>query len=671
MELLREGKMMTALSDLTNSLNLPEVSCIADEKFDFDFALSPESHSGTDEEETNDDDEVFFGPVGHRERTAMANRGLLPCGGEQETQGECGTLTHLSGTPGTRLPQNEISEHGMARICKEARQLAVKLKSESTSPQQPDASLSVVPVVEKFATDWSCKLKMLKTESPAGVSSPRRETFLVGPGMLLPHSCGNASVMDIPQVQGLGVNLACGEPEGTESADVSNTAAGGQKRVGSDNRCSAQESNGDDQEKSESKEACEEKLLPASSLHPPQETRVYKYANVSGIPRLGKSKVSLRKPSELQQPVPSCRFGNSSSGSSSSSSSSFDSAQHPSPFAKLQKGCAPQIPQLKSSTSRLACSSFRMSRVSKVSAVHLGVPLGSVGSTKGIGNKAVGKEPRSSSLVTPSKLRGRQVAPNSASGSLERQTFRPRCFSAHGNKSLQYVSTMPVKPPGQPSNVLVGNPAKSTCTPIKSARRTSTPIGPQHALSKPACQLRTPVTIPKSRSSLGISQRAEQVNLSPVAGVRQPSAAATSPASLLGKVVLPAVGNAQHLPIPMRSLVNVVSPIIGEAKGLSYLATPPLTLEVPQTMLELKPACQLEPLVMLGLEGSPKVEEGQLRGVQCGENKPLDDNSASPHPGISKELIDLTSPLIDLSLPLIDLAADPVVSHDDSKLIEL
>uniref|UniRef100_UPI00358DFB3E G2 and S phase-expressed protein 1 n=1 Tax=Myxine glutinosa TaxID=7769 RepID=UPI00358DFB3E len=648
MALLRKEKTetMMALSDLTNLTNLlnlsEDVSSIADEKFDFDFALSPESPSGTDEEYQNEDDEVFFGPVGHRERIAMANRGLLPCGGEQETPGKCGTLPHLSGTPGTQLPQGEISEHGMALICKEAQQLAVKLKSQMASPQQPDASRSDTPAEEKFATDWSGKLKMLKTEFQAGVCTPRRETFLVGPGMLLPPSCGKPRVMDIPQVQDL-------------------------------------------EEKSiEVKEACEEKLPPASSLHPPQETRIYKYTNVSGIPRLGKSKLSLRKPSELQRLVPSCQFGNSSSGSTSSSGSSFDSAQHPSPYTRPQKARAHEIPSIKPTAScRLPCSTSRMSRVSKVSpkagvgcrsAAHLAFPLGSVGKIKGSGSKVVGKEPRSSSLVTPSKLRGRQAAPNRASDSLERQTFRPRCFSAQGKKSLQYTSTMAVKLPVQVSNVHVGIPAKSImCTPVKSARRTSTPIGPQHALLKPACQSHTPVTIPKSQSSVGISprlqQRVEPVDLGKVARVLQPSAAAPSLASPLGKVVFPDVGNSKHLPLPRRSFVGIVSPIIGEAKGLSCLPARPLTPKVPPMMPELKPACQLKPLVMLGLECSPKLDERQLRGVQCDEDKPFDDNSASIHPG-SSELIDLTSPLIDLSSPLIDLAADPVVSHD-SHLVEL
>ncbi|XP_071401891.1 G2 and S phase-expressed protein 1 [Centroberyx affinis] len=129
---------------------------LADEKFDFDVSLSPASSRGEDE-----DDEVFVGPVSHKERCISVG---------VETRAEEPSWSPLTG--------EQFEE-----ICQEAHQLAGQLdSSQQNQPDREEADGTTADghkeTKEDFVQDAEAKLGVFS--QPAGVLSPiKRETFCV------------------------------------------------------------------------------------------------------------------------------------------------------------------------------------------------------------------------------------------------------------------------------------------------------------------------------------------------------------------------------------------------------------------------------------------------------------------------------------------------------------
>uniref|UniRef100_UPI003AB0D825 G2 and S phase-expressed protein 1 n=1 Tax=Centroberyx gerrardi TaxID=166262 RepID=UPI003AB0D825 len=129
---------------------------LADEKFDFDVSLSPASSRGEDE-----DDEVFVGPVSHKERCISAG---------VETRAEEPSWSPLTGEQ-------------FEAICQEAHQLAGQL--DSSQQNQPDREETDGTTAdgrketkEDFVQDTGAKLGMFS--QPVSALSPiKRETFCV------------------------------------------------------------------------------------------------------------------------------------------------------------------------------------------------------------------------------------------------------------------------------------------------------------------------------------------------------------------------------------------------------------------------------------------------------------------------------------------------------------
>ncbi|XP_029908949.1 G2 and S phase-expressed protein 1 isoform X2 [Myripristis murdjan] len=121
-----------------------EYFSLADEKFDFDVSLSPASSKEDEVEE----DEVFVGPVGHRER-------CVSVGVERQV---------AAGEPGwSPLPGEQFDS-----ISQEAEQLANQLRSNVAADKD----------TEDFVQEAEAKLGMLS--QAAGALSPiKRETFCV------------------------------------------------------------------------------------------------------------------------------------------------------------------------------------------------------------------------------------------------------------------------------------------------------------------------------------------------------------------------------------------------------------------------------------------------------------------------------------------------------------
>ncbi|CAH6791308.1 G2 and S phase-expressed protein 1 [Phodopus roborovskii] len=140
-----------------------DILLLEDEKFDFDLSLSFSS--------ANEDDEVFFGPVGHKERCIAASLDLSgPVPGQ--------TLTAASGSPCAWSP---LTGEKFVEVYKEAHLLALQIESHSrrevaqaAKPQNP-----MNQDMERFVQDSQLKVSLFEKEQKRGKSpmSLKRDTF--------------------------------------------------------------------------------------------------------------------------------------------------------------------------------------------------------------------------------------------------------------------------------------------------------------------------------------------------------------------------------------------------------------------------------------------------------------------------------------------------------------
>ncbi|XP_028602417.2 G2 and S phase-expressed protein 1 isoform X2 [Podarcis muralis] len=137
---------------------------LSDEKFDFDFSLSPISEN---------EDEVFVGPMGHKEKCIAT------------------TLEALEATKDTippsplvdKLTWSPVSEEKFVEIFKEAHQIALQIQSGTKAKKNNGRQLEEqkTEAVEKFVQESKSKLKLLEKgivmdKTPKEV---RRETYCV------------------------------------------------------------------------------------------------------------------------------------------------------------------------------------------------------------------------------------------------------------------------------------------------------------------------------------------------------------------------------------------------------------------------------------------------------------------------------------------------------------
>ncbi|XP_046285419.1 G2 and S phase-expressed protein 1 isoform X3 [Marmota monax] len=136
---------------------------LADEKFDFDLSLSSLS--------ANEDDEVFFGPVGHRERCIAASLELNHQIAQQPP-------LPASDGPCTLSP---LSAEKFVEVYREARLLALQLESHSREEGVPAAGAgsSWSQGVERFIQESKLKMKLFEKEEEIEKSpkSLKRETY--------------------------------------------------------------------------------------------------------------------------------------------------------------------------------------------------------------------------------------------------------------------------------------------------------------------------------------------------------------------------------------------------------------------------------------------------------------------------------------------------------------
>lgn len=134
---------------------------LPDEKFDFDVSLSPASSKGDE-----DEDEVFVGPVSHKERCVSVN-----------------VLSRLEDrVGGVQVSWSPLTEDQLEAVCQEAHRLADWLQTGETSCHNDDKTTSMTtdPTTdtEEFIQDAEAKLGVL-SQSATALSPIKRQTFCV------------------------------------------------------------------------------------------------------------------------------------------------------------------------------------------------------------------------------------------------------------------------------------------------------------------------------------------------------------------------------------------------------------------------------------------------------------------------------------------------------------
>ncbi|XP_011753221.2 G2 and S phase-expressed protein 1 isoform X2 [Macaca nemestrina] len=153
-----------------------DILLLADEKFDFDLSLSSSS--------ANEDDEVFFGPVGHKERCIAASLELNNPVPEQPS-------LPVSESPFAWSP---LAGEKFVEVYKEAHLLALQIESSSRNqtaqaakPEDPQSQ-----GVERFIQESKLKINLFEKEKEMKKSptSLKRETYYLSDSPLLRPSVG-------------------------------------------------------------------------------------------------------------------------------------------------------------------------------------------------------------------------------------------------------------------------------------------------------------------------------------------------------------------------------------------------------------------------------------------------------------------------------------------------
>ncbi|KFV46057.1 G2 and S phase-expressed protein 1, partial [Gavia stellata] len=135
---------------------------LTDEKFDFDLSLSPASGS---------EDEVFFGPLGHKEKCIAVN-----------IEGKRSAEKKSVPASDDKLMWSPLTGEKFVEIFKEAHLLALHIETESKNEQTKisQSEEQENKIIEKFVEDSKSKLKILRNQniekSPRAV---KRETYCV------------------------------------------------------------------------------------------------------------------------------------------------------------------------------------------------------------------------------------------------------------------------------------------------------------------------------------------------------------------------------------------------------------------------------------------------------------------------------------------------------------
>ncbi|XP_071315030.1 G2 and S phase-expressed protein 1 isoform X2 [Trachinotus anak] len=130
---------------------------LTDEKFDFDVSLSPASSKGDE-----DEDEVFVGPVSHKERCVSVH-----------------VASRLE-DGGVRASWSPLTGDQLEAVCQEAHRLATQLQSGEPRQEHGEGDMTTGTTTdrEEFVQDAEAKLGVLG-QTASALSPIKRQTFCV------------------------------------------------------------------------------------------------------------------------------------------------------------------------------------------------------------------------------------------------------------------------------------------------------------------------------------------------------------------------------------------------------------------------------------------------------------------------------------------------------------
>uniref|UniRef100_A0A8C8SKR9 G2 and S-phase expressed 1 n=1 Tax=Pelusios castaneus TaxID=367368 RepID=A0A8C8SKR9_9SAUR len=703
---MEEGKEMSVgwTSNMTEEkLDLCKNSdfpLLTDEKFDFDLSLSPAS---------GNEDEVFVGPLGHKEKCVAA-----------VIEATKGVEEEISQPPDDKLIWSPPSGDKFVEIFKEAHLLALQLESGNKGKQNK-ITQSEEPKpkhIEKFVQESKSKLKIFQKgnleKSPRAI---KRETYCVwdSPVCQLPPSFQKHSELIVATVDKM---CAFQTPPNTssplkihKSPKISISWLTQEQQTDEKNKKTKNKSqtkfspalrksnqltvekpkpekkhsnsfgSSEDllsEKSSVASDVCDSSFNGSSSL---QDKRVRPAQSKFGL-----TKTHLKPPNAANGPLK--RNTSSSSSSISSMNSSLNSSLSASPIGGHAKSSVSSKisvtnSKLASSTKRLAL--VRPIKVPSVQTVHSDVSCKQIRSASTPKISTAGNLPKSSASVTGSQMltSGMQrlgSLPNLQKISQQNKDGRATKENVCPKANVKVILTPAnqIKVPKQcggtsPENIAskVMEPIRvlscgtfgsdvAVCTPVRPSEDTASQnscISSSSILITPASIKRSALPTPASRRISRIpsmtSKSAPRSVSSPLLmSVRQASSVSTKKSLGAGSK------QAKETKIQVSSFEDELSPppII----PLTLVFSPEKTTEIGQNEIQEETEIRKQPvegaqinevlLVDIGIEETPSA------ALEC-ESRPLIDLSNTPEvtkaiplkPTVVGQLIDLSSPLIILS----------------------
>ncbi|XP_043407047.1 G2 and S phase-expressed protein 1 isoform X1 [Chelonia mydas] len=663
---------------------------LTDEKFDFDLSLSPAS---------GNEDEVFVGPLGHKEKCVAVSIEAIK-GAEEK----------ISQTPDDKLMWSPLTGEKFVEIFKEAHLLALQLESGNKN-EQNKVTQSEGPkpkVIEKFVQASKSKLKIFQKgnieKSPRAI---KRETYCVwdSPISQLPPSFQKRSDLPVTAVDKtppntsspikihkfpkISVSPLVQEQQSDEKNKkaISKLHTKASSALGKSRQLTVEKpkpgkkhvnSMGSSEDllsdkSSVASDVCDSSFSGSSSL---QDKRV-----LPSQSKFGLRKTQLKPPSVANGPL---RKNTSSSSSSSISSmnSSLNSSLSVSPIggnakSSLSSKISVSSSKLSSSTKRLAM--VRPIRMSSLQAVHSDVSCKQTRSVSTPKISTAGNLAKSSASVTGSQTLASGIQRLSSVPNLQKISQQNKDGSAakgntcpKDNAKIILTPTNQIKVPKRCGGSSSENTAPkivepirllscgtfgsgvAVCTPVRSSEDGASQnscLSSRSILITPASIKRSAAPTPASRisgiPSITPKTLPRSVSSPHFMSVRQVSSvstrktlAACSKKAKDTKTQVSSFEDDDLSPPPMIPLTLVFSP--------------EKTTEIAQNEIQKQPAegAQTNEVLLVDIG----IDETPIAALEC-ESRPLIDLSNTPEvnkviplkPSVVGQLIDLSSPLITLS----------------------
>ncbi|XP_032624812.1 G2 and S phase-expressed protein 1 isoform X1 [Chelonoidis abingdonii] len=694
---MEEGKEMSVglSSDMTEEkldvCKNSDFPLLTDEKFDFDLSLSPAS---------GNEDEVFVGPLGHKEKCVAVSIEATKDAEEK-----------ISQTPDDKLMWSPLTGEKFVEIFKEAHLLALQLESGNKN-EQNKVTQSEGPkpkVIEKFVQASKSKLKIFQKgnieKSPRAI---KRETYCVwdSPICQLPPSFQKRSDLPVTAVDKtppntsspikihkfpkISVSPLAREQQSDEKNKkaISKLHTKASFALGKSHQLTVEKpkpgkkhltSMGSSEDllsdkSSVASDVCDSSFSGSSSL---QDKRV-----LPSQSKFGLRKTQLKPPSAANGPLRKTT-SSSSSSSISSMNSSLNSSLSVSPIggnAKSSFSSKISVSSSKLSSSTKSLAMVRPIRMSSVQAVHSDVSCKQTRSVSTPRISTAGNLAKSSVSVTGSQTLASGIQRLSSVPNLQKISQQNKDGSAaKGNTYPKDKAEVILTPSNQikvpkrcggssPENTAskIKQPIRllscgtfgsgvAVCTPVRPSEDGASQnscLSSRSILITPASTKRSALPTPASRRISGIPAMTPKTLPRSVSSPHFMSVRQVSSVSAR-KTLATGSKQAKDTKTQVSSFEDddlSPPPII----PLTLVFSPEKTTEIAQTEIQKQPAegAQTNEVLLVDIG----IDKTSIAALEC-ESRPLIDLSNTPEvnkviplkPSVVGQLIDLSSPLITLS----------------------